>query len=161
MSPPEPFYDRNARLRLVVREARDMTTRHRIARLFTILVLLGGSEVAHGGVVGTGHAGELHPGGLRSGLGRARHGDLCLRPRSAHDRAAVLPQRQAITADTTIAGGDRISLSGGGTRGLFTVQSGRTLILEHLTLRDGGTENWAVYVSRGHVLVDGVAREAV
>jgi predicted outer membrane repeat protein len=61
----------------------------------------------------------------------------------------VLAQRQTIAANTTIAGAGRIALSGGGAHGVFTVQSGRTLVLDHVDIRDAAVENWALYVSNG------------
>ncbi len=124
-----------------------MTTRGRIASVFTALTLLVGAARAQaGGVVGTGTPASCTPVALLQTLagGGAVTFDCGPDPHTI-----VLPQRQTITADTTIAGADRIVLSGGGAHGLFTVQTGRTLTLEHLTLRDGAVENWAVFVSNG------------
>jgi predicted outer membrane repeat protein len=64
----------------------------------------------------------------------------------------VLPARQTIAADTTIVGADGVVLSGGAAHGLFTVQTGRTLTLDGLTLRDGAVENWVVFVNGGATL---------
>jgi predicted outer membrane repeat protein len=127
-----------------------MTTGHRIAKLFTALALLAPTAVAHaGGVVGTGTAASCTGTAFVQALaGGGRIAFDC----GADLHTIVLPQRQTIAADTTIAGDDRIALSGGGTHGIFTVQGGRKLTLEGITLRDGGTENWAVYVSVGATL---------
>jgi predicted outer membrane repeat protein len=122
-----------------------MTTGDRIANLFTALALLVAPALAHAaGVVGAGTPAGCTPEAFVQALagGGAVAFDCGPDPHTI-----VLPQRQTIAADTTIAGDDRIVLSGGGTHGLFTVQGGRTLTLERVTLRDGGVESWAVYVS--------------
>ena len=136
-----------------------MTTRGRITRGFTILAMLAGTATAHaGGVVGTGTpASCTHAAFVQALAGGGTVTFSC----GAAPHTIVLTQRQSITADTTIAGADLITLSGGGTHGLFTVQSERTLVLERVGLREGGTENWAVYVSDGASLqARGVAVES-
>lgn len=124
-----------------------MTTRARIASIFGTLALLGGAAVAHaGGVVGTGTPASCTAAGFAQALAGGGTVTFDCGP---DPHTIVVSQRHTITADTTIAGADRIALSGGGMRALFTVQTGRTLSLQHLTVQDGGVENWAVFVSDG------------
>lgn len=124
-----------------------MTTTKRIASVFTALTLFGRAATAlAGGVVGTGTPASCTPAALLQALDGG--GNVTFD--CGHDpHAIVLPQRRPITADTTVDGGGRIVLSGGSAHALFTVQTGRTLALRHLTLRDAAVENWAVFVSDG------------
>ncbi len=122
-----------------------MTTTGRIASVFGALALLAGSGVARaGGVVGTGTPGSCTPAAFAQAL---TGGGTVTFDCGPAPHTIVVSQRHTIAADTTIAGGDLIALSGGGMRGLFTVQTGRTLALQRIALRDGGVENWAVFVS--------------
>jgi predicted outer membrane repeat protein len=122
-----------------------MTTRGRFTRFFTLLTLLGGCNAAFAaGVVGAGTPASCTPAALVQALAG---GGTVTFDCGAAPHTIVVPQRQTIAADTTIMGGNRITLSGGGLRGVLTVQSGRTLVLDHVAIRDGAIENWAVYVS--------------
>jgi len=122
-----------------------MTTRDRLERLFTALTLLAGVASAHaGGVVGSGTPASCTPAALVQALAG---GGTVTFACGAAPHTIVLPASQTMAADTVIDGGDRITLSGGGAHGHFTVQTGRTLVLEDIGLRDGAVENWAVYVS--------------
>jgi len=122
-----------------------MTTRDRLERLFTVLALVAGAATAHaGGVVGNGTPASCTPAALVQALAG---GGTVTFACGAAPHTIVLPARQTIAADTTIDGGDRITLSGGGAHGHFTVQTGRSLMLENLALGDGAVENWAVFVS--------------
>jgi len=122
-----------------------MTTNARIVRFLTTLTLLAGSAAAHaGGVVGNGSPGSCTPAALTQALAGGGTVTFACGP---DPQTIILPQRLTIAADTTIAGEDRIILSGGGAHGHFTVQTGRTLTLDRVTVRDGGAENWAVWVA--------------
>ena len=57
----------------------------------------------------------------------------------------VLTKGRTINANTTVDGGDRITLSGGGKTRLFTVSNGGELTLKNLTLIDGAGDTGAVY----------------
>ena len=119
-------------------EAIQMTTNARIVRFLTTLTLLTGSAAAHaGGVVGNGSPGSCTPAALTQALAGGGTVTFACGPDT---QTIVLPQRLTIAADTTIAGEDRIILSGGGAHGHFTVDAGRTLTLDRVTVRDGGAE---------------------
>ena len=127
-----------------------MTTRQEIACIFTGIALLLLASIAQaGGVVGNGTAASCTPAAFTQALAGGGSVTFACGPNPV---TIVVPQRQTIAADTTVAGADRITLSGGGAHGLFTVQSGRTLTLDHVTIADGGVENWALYVSNGATL---------
>lgn len=121
-----------------------MTMRRRIASVFLALSLAAGAVTAHAaGVVGSGTAASCTPTALVQALaGGGTVSFAC----GTDPVTIVLPARQTIGADTTIVGGERIALGGGNAHGIFTVQSGRTLTLDGVTLRDGAVENWAVFV---------------
>lgn len=122
-----------------------MTTRRRFASVFAALTLLGACKVAFAaGVVGTGSPASCTPAALVQALAGGGTVTFDCGP-AAH--TIVVPQRQTIAADTTIAGDGRITLSGGSMRGVFTVRGGRTLVLDRVGIRDAAVENWAVYVS--------------
>ncbi len=122
-----------------------MTTRHGIGWVLTALALLAGATSARaGGVVGTGTKASCTPGAFAQALAG---GGMVTFDCGPEPHTIVVAQRHTITADTTIDGEGRIGLSGGGVRGVFTVQAGRRLTLDRLTIADGGVENWALYVS--------------
>ncbi len=67
----------------------------------------------------------------------------------------VLGTTKVITQNTTIDGGNVITLSGGGTTRLFQVNAGAALTLTHITLQDGSTpgdNGGAVKVASGAAL---------
>src|SRR5213593_33632 len=51
----------------------------------------------------------------------------------------TVTSRKIISADTTIDGGSVITISGGGTVGVFTVNSGVTFTVQHLTIANGSS----------------------
>jgi hypothetical protein len=123
-----------------------VTMQRRIASVFSTLALLAWSYgAAHAaGVVGTGTPATCTPAAFVQAL---TGGGTVTFACGTDPVTIVVPARQTIATDTTIVGADKVSLSGGGARGIFTVQSGRTLTLDGVTLRDGAVENWAVFVS--------------
>jgi predicted outer membrane repeat protein len=127
-----------------------MTTKIGIASVFTALQLLAGAAIVQAaGVVGTGTPASCTPAALLQAL--AGGGSVTF-DCGQDPHTIVLPSRQTIAADTTIDGADRIVLSGGKAHAIFTVQTGRTVTLRNLTLRDAAVENWAVFVSNGATL---------
>jgi len=121
-----------------------MTTRRGITSLSTALAFCILTSTAHAaGVVGTGTAASCTPAAFVQAL---TGGGTVTFACGAAPVTIVVPQRQTIAADTTIKGADLVTLSGGGARGIFTVQGSRTLALEDLTLADGAVENWVVFV---------------
>lgn len=122
-----------------------MTMQRRIASVFGALALLTWSYGAHAaGVVGTGSPASCTPAAFVQAL---TGGGTVTFACGTGPVTIVVPARQTIAADTTIVGAGEVALSGGGARGIFTVQSGRTLTLDGVALRDGAVENWAVFVS--------------
>jgi predicted outer membrane repeat protein len=115
-----------------------------------VLALLGATTLAHaGGTVGSGTPASCTAAALVQALAG---GGTVTFDCGTDPHTIVLAQRQTIAADTTIAGDGRIDLSGGGAHGVLTVQTGRTLTLDHVGIRDGAVDNWALYVSNGAAL---------
>src|SRR5262245_31197883 len=119
-----------------------MTTTGRIARVSTVVALLGAAVAHAGGVVGTGTPARCTPAAFVQAL---TGGGTVTFDCGSDPHTIVLAQRQTIAANTTIAGADRIALSGGGAHGVLSVQGGRTLVLDHVAIRDAAVENWALY----------------
>jgi hypothetical protein len=127
-----------------------MITSGRMTRIFAALTLLCGVGTVHaGGVVGTGSSASCTPAALTQALTGGGTVTFDCGP-TAH--TIVVPQRLTISADTTIAGANRIVLSGGGQRGVLAVQGGRTLALSGVTVREAAVDNWAIYVNDGATL---------
>ena len=64
---------------------------------------------------------------------------------------------KTISADTTIDGGSVITISGGGTVGVFSVNSGVTFTVQNLTIANGNAEGSVPYAVGGAISNRGTA----
>lgn len=96
-----------------------------------ILALLSPGVVRASGVVGTGTPGSCTEGALDTAL--AGGGDITFNC-GASPFTLNITITKTIAADTNVDGGNLITLSGGGTVQIFTVNDGSTLSLSHATL---------------------------
>ncbi len=104
-----------------------------------------------GGVVGQGNPVSCDEAALTVALGGGPVTFNCGGPATI-----LLTSPKLITADTTISGGDEITLTGGLTTRLFEVNSGATLTLQHIELDRGastGSDGGAI-ASAGALALD-------
>lgn len=87
-----------------------------------------------GNVVGTGTPASCTEAMLQAAV--ARSGAISFNC-GAEPHTITLSTELRITQDTSIDGGGRIVLSGGGRTRIFTVETGQHLVVQNLTLRDG------------------------
>jgi len=104
-----------------------------------VLVAFGATSSALACVVGTGTSASCTETALNACLpgGGSFDGTVTFNCRGA--ATITVTSRKIISADTTIDGGSVITISGGNTVGVFSVNSGVTFMVQNLSIANGGT----------------------
>src|SRR5437867_2899690 len=127
------------------REAMNTPTgRTRLVLVLALLVLgvLGATSSALACVVGTGTSASCTEAALTACLPGGGSFDGTVTFACGGAATITITSQKAISANTTIDGGGVITISGGGTVGLFTMNSGVMFTVENLTIANGNSASF-------------------
>jgi len=121
-----------------------------LATALLVLLFFAMQQAEAGGMVGTGTPGSCTEAALDAAL---VGGGLVTFNCGAGPFTISLSSQKVITQNTTIDGGGKITLSGGGTTRLFSVSGGLSLNLSNLTLSDGNANPGGAILNDGQLII--------